>query len=82
MLLAVLDQFDHRWDTLLSAGFEPLAEVYRQQCFLTGKTVAIQQSAGGPLVGVCRGIDERGLLRLLSETGERAVASGTVLRWE
>jgi len=31
VLLAVLDQFDHRWSTLLSDGFAPLAEEYRQR---------------------------------------------------
>ena len=82
VLVAVLDQFDHRWSAFVSEGFAPLANEYRQRCFLTGKTVTIQQPAARPLLGVCRGIDDRGCLRLRSETGEIAVASGTVQKWE
>jgi biotin-(acetyl-CoA carboxylase) ligase len=81
-LLAVLDQFDHRWGALVSQGFAVLAEDYRRRCFLTGKTVTLQQPAARPLIGLCRGIDDRGCLRLASEVGEVAVASGTVQKWE
>jgi BirA family biotin operon repressor/biotin-[acetyl-CoA-carboxylase] ligase len=82
VLLAVLDRFDHRFSQLLAASFEPLAGDYRCRCFLTGKTVTIEQPGGYSLVGLCRGIDDRGRLRLWTENGEHAVASGTVLRWE
>jgi len=82
VLLAVLDQFDHRWGMFLSGGLTPLVEEYRQRCFLTGKTVTIQQPASQLLAGVCRGIDNRGFLLLRGETGEFTVSSGTVQRWE
>ena len=81
VLLTVLDQLDHRWNMLLENGLGPLAVEYRQRCLLTGKTVTVQQAGGKLLVGMCRGIDDRGLLRLHSETGELAVASGTILKW-
>jgi BirA family biotin operon repressor/biotin-[acetyl-CoA-carboxylase] ligase len=82
VLLAVLDQFDYRWRGLLDEGFAALAEAYRDRCFLTGKTLTIDQPGGGQVVGACRGIDDGGLLRLHTEAGEQRIASGTVLRWD
>jgi BirA family transcriptional regulator, biotin operon repressor / biotin---[acetyl-CoA-carboxylase] ligase len=82
VLLAVLDQFDHRWRGFVDVGFARLAAAYRDRCFLSGKTLIIEQPGGQQRVGVCRGIDDQGLLRLLTETGEQRIASGTVLRWD
>jgi biotin-(acetyl-CoA carboxylase) ligase len=80
--LAVLDQFDRRWSELVESGFEAVAGEYRRRCFLTGKTVTIEQPGGRQVVGVCGGIDEEGLLAVRTERGEERVASGTVARWE
>jgi birA, biotin-[acetyl-CoA-carboxylase] ligase region len=82
VLLAVLDHLDRRWNQLLDRGFAPLAEIYRRRCFLTGKTVAIQQPGGEKLLGLCRGIDDEGVLRLHGLTGEQRVRSGAVVAWE
>jgi biotin-(acetyl-CoA carboxylase) ligase len=82
VLLAVLDQFDRRWSELLEDGFEAVAAEYRRRCFLTGRTVTIEQPGGRQVVGVCRGIDDDGLLLVRAESGELRVASGTVARWE
>jgi BirA family biotin operon repressor/biotin-[acetyl-CoA-carboxylase] ligase len=81
-LLAVLDYFDHHWSILLNGGFALLAAAYRDRCLLTGKAVTIEQAGGQSLVGLCRGIDETGALRLCSERGEQQVVSGSVTRWD
>jgi biotin-(acetyl-CoA carboxylase) ligase len=81
-LLAILDHFDRRWRELLATGFAPLSDAYRSRCFLTGKTIAIEQPGGQKLVGVCRGIDDAGELRLADLAGELRVRSGSVLSWE
>jgi biotin-(acetyl-CoA carboxylase) ligase len=67
---------------LVEGGFEAVAEEYRRRCFLTGMAVTIEQPGGRQVVGVCRGIDEEGLLRMHTASGEVRVASGTVARWE
>jgi BirA family biotin operon repressor/biotin-[acetyl-CoA-carboxylase] ligase len=81
-LVTLLDHFDRRWSALLAGGFAPLAAAYCERCFLTGKSVTIQQPGGGTLVGHCRGIDDEGVLRLYGLGGELRVRSGTVVRWE
>jgi len=81
-LVSTLDHFDRRWTELLTGGFAPLAVAYRQRCFLTGKTVMIQQPGGATLVGMCRGIDDDGVLGMRTFAGEQRVRSGSVLRWE
>jgi len=82
VLLAVLDHLDRRWNELLDRGFAPLASIYRQRCFLTSKTVTIQQPGGEKVVGLCRGIDDEGVLRLHGMGGEQRVRSGAVMAWE
>jgi BirA family transcriptional regulator, biotin operon repressor / biotin---[acetyl-CoA-carboxylase] ligase len=82
VLLAVLDQFDRRWSELIDGGFVPLAAEYRERCYLTGKTVTIEQPGARQVVGACQGIDEAGLLVLRTETGEQRLSSGSVVRWE
>jgi BirA family biotin operon repressor/biotin-[acetyl-CoA-carboxylase] ligase len=82
VLIAVLDHFDRRWTELLAGGFAPLAAAYRERCFLTGKTVTIEQPGGQQVVGLCRGIDDEGVLRLHGLAGEQRVRSGSVVRWE
>jgi BirA family biotin operon repressor/biotin-[acetyl-CoA-carboxylase] ligase len=80
-LLAILDHWDRRWHELLHDGFAPLADEYRRLCFLSGKTTTIHQPGEHSIVGLCRGIDDLGALRLQTEGGECRVLSGTVASW-
>jgi BirA family biotin operon repressor/biotin-[acetyl-CoA-carboxylase] ligase len=82
VLLGVLDELDRRWSELIESRFDEAAAVYRQRCLLTGKTVTIEQAGKAKIVGVCRGIDEQGQLRVQTERGEEAVASGSVASWD
>ncbi|HMC10641.1 MAG TPA: biotin--[acetyl-CoA-carboxylase] ligase [Pirellulaceae bacterium] len=82
VLLSVLDEFDRRWQELLDGQFEAAANVYRERCFLTNKTVTIEQPGGQRVVGVCRGIDDSGGLRVQTERGEETVVSGAVVGWD
>jgi BirA family transcriptional regulator, biotin operon repressor / biotin---[acetyl-CoA-carboxylase] ligase len=82
VLIDVLDEMDRRWRELLEGHFEEPATVYRERCFLTNKIVKIEQAGGSTIVGVCRGIDEWGRLRVHTECGEVAVVSGTVASWD
>ena len=68
-LESVLDAYPDQWhDTV---------EVYRRCCVLTGQIVHL--NAGSTRVdGVCRGIDDDGLLRIQSDQGLQTYASGTV----
>ena len=81
-LLTVLDQFDLRWRDLLANGFGPLTVPYRERCYLTGKTVTIQQSPAQTLVGFCRGVDDSGALHVQGLAGEHRVRSGSVVSCE
>jgi BirA family biotin operon repressor/biotin-[acetyl-CoA-carboxylase] ligase len=81
-LLTILDHFDHRWHSLLDDGFGNIAAEFRQRCLLTGKTVTIQPTIGPPLIGICRGIDDHGRLRVQTADQEIAVISGTISHWE
>ena len=82
VLIDVLDQMDRRWRELLEGHFEEPASVYRERCFLTNRIVRIEQAGGSTVVGVCRGIDALGRLRVHTECGEMAVVSGTVASWD
>jgi BirA family transcriptional regulator, biotin operon repressor / biotin---[acetyl-CoA-carboxylase] ligase len=82
VLVAILDQFDRRWQELLGSRFAPLAADFRQRCFLTGKAVTIEQPGGQALAGRCRGIDDEGVLRVQDLAGEHRVRSGAVVAWE
>ena len=82
VLLSVLDEFDRRWRELLDGRFDEAASAYRERCFLTGKTVTIGQPGGQTVVGVCRGIDNSGGLRVQTEQGEQSVVSGAVVGWD
>jgi BirA family biotin operon repressor/biotin-[acetyl-CoA-carboxylase] ligase len=81
VLLAILDEFDRRWQELLAYGFATAAASYRERCLLTGKNVRIQQSPVEIVEGVCLGIDHYGGLILRTFAGEKSFISGTVLDW-
>jgi len=82
VLLAVLDHFDLRWRELLYEDFAALASAYRERCFMTGKTLTLEQGGSQTLVGLCRGIDDSGALRLQTQSGARRVVSGSVISWD
>jgi len=82
VLIHVLDEIDRWWRELLEGCFEETASVYRGRCFLTNRIVRIEQAGGSTIVGLCRGIDALGRLRVHTERGEAAVVSGTVASWE
>jgi BirA family biotin operon repressor/biotin-[acetyl-CoA-carboxylase] ligase len=82
VLLEVLNQWDRRWSDLLADRFSEIALDYQQRCFLTGKTVSVLQPGCATLIGVCRGIDPSGALRLQGANGELTVVSGTILSWD
>jgi BirA family biotin operon repressor/biotin-[acetyl-CoA-carboxylase] ligase len=82
VLIAVLDEWDRRWNELLSCGFGPAADAYRERCFLTEKVVTIAQQDGTQMTGVCRGIDAYGGLIIRAASGETSVISGSVVAWE
>jgi BirA family biotin operon repressor/biotin-[acetyl-CoA-carboxylase] ligase len=82
VLLAILDRFEWRWQTLIEQGFASLVAPYRQRCFLTGRTLTVQTGPGDVVVGQCRGIDEEGKLQLATEQGLRTVVSGSIVAWE
>jgi BirA family transcriptional regulator, biotin operon repressor / biotin---[acetyl-CoA-carboxylase] ligase len=82
VLIAVLDHFDLRWRELLDGTFAQVAGAYRERCFLSGKTVTIQQPGEQTITGVCGGIDNCGALRLRTQHGEQGIVAGTVVRWD
>src|SRR5436309_2490775 len=55
VLLGVLDQFDRRWKELLEGRFDPVT-AFRERCYLTGKTVAVEQPGGQTTTGLCAGL--------------------------
>jgi BirA family transcriptional regulator, biotin operon repressor / biotin---[acetyl-CoA-carboxylase] ligase len=82
VLIAALDEMDRWWRELLEGNFVEAAAAYRERCFLTNKIVRIVQPGTSTIVGVCRGIDDFGRLRVQTESREVAVVSGTVASWD
>jgi BirA family transcriptional regulator, biotin operon repressor / biotin---[acetyl-CoA-carboxylase] ligase len=82
VLVAILDQFERRWSELLEEGFAAMAAEYRQRCFLSGRTVTVEQPGGKRIVGLARGIGDDGALLLATETGPMRVVAGSVAAWE
>jgi BirA family biotin operon repressor/biotin-[acetyl-CoA-carboxylase] ligase len=81
VLLAILDRLDENWTRLAREDFSGLASCYRERCFLTGRVLKVA-SGGETMIGKCRGIDDGGALVLVTESGSRAVISGTIQSWE
>ena len=82
LLISILDHFDRRWGELLAADQDALIAAYRERCFLTGRTVTIEQAGASRHVGTCHGLDQQGRLLLQTEHGRISIASGTVVGWE
>jgi biotin-(acetyl-CoA carboxylase) ligase len=82
VLISILDQFERRWQQLLARDDEALLADYRERCFLTGRTVTLEQPGERRLVGACDGIDGQGRLLLRTPDGLVAASSGTVAAWE
>ncbi len=81
VLLSVLDRFELRWSELVAGKFTELASAYRRRCFLTGQTITVN-TGSERLVGICRGIDNRGALVLATEAGPRTIVAGSIDTWE
>ena len=62
---------------LLAGRLQSAAAAYRERCFLTGKTVTIEQPGGQTVVGLCDGMDDAGALRLHTEQGEQKIVTTT-----
>lgn len=82
VLITIIDHFDRRWHELLAANHEALLAAYRQRCFLTGRTITIEQPGATRHIGICHGLDPQGRLILQTEHGRQPIASGTVVSWE
>jgi BirA family biotin operon repressor/biotin-[acetyl-CoA-carboxylase] ligase len=81
VLLAVLDRLDLRWGELAGERFAALAGHYRSRCLLTGRTLTVHSGAER-LLGRCRGIDDRGALVLVTESGLQSIVAGSIEAWE
>jgi BirA family biotin operon repressor/biotin-[acetyl-CoA-carboxylase] ligase len=81
VLLSVLDEFERRWSELVACGFAPAATVYRERCFLSGKTIEVEQRDGSRVSGLSRGIDEYGRLLIWTPSGLKSLISGSVVGW-
>lgn len=64
-----------------AADMASISNRWRERCLLTGHTVQLQ-SGQETITGRCLGIDESGSLVLQTESGRRAVVSGSVVGWE
>lgn len=82
VLLEILDRLESRWQQFLMGHVDDLLAAYRQRCFLTGKTVTLEQPGGQRVLGICHGLDARGQLLLRTPLGLREFVSGTVVAWE
>ena len=61
----------------LAENSQQLISNYRQHCYLTGKTVCVENGAKVAL-GSCLGIDDDGSLRIQTENGEQRFLAGSV----
>lgn len=88
VLIVVLNDLAERL-AMIRDDVSHLADLWRERCFLQGRTVQIQlnQNHGHPdelglagLTGVCQGIDDDGALLLQTETGVVRCFGGTVAK--
>lgn len=83
VLIYVL-QWLAKYLTLVSSDVSELADMWRNRCFLQGRTVQIQMGQLGAgsdrFTGVCQGIDDDGALLLQTENGLVRCISGVVSR--
>ncbi len=82
VLVSVLRSLGSRWDWYAgqaTSGPQPagLAQAWAPYCLLTGRAIEVTLGAER-IVGVCAGVDDRGVLRLATPQGERAIVSGIV----
>jgi len=78
LLASTLAHLEHSYEVLLSGGFEKLRERYCQLHFTQGKLVEVTIDSES-IVGVVKGLDEKGALILQLKDGvETTIISGTV----
>lgn len=58
-----------------------LAQSWRARCFLTGRTVTLDDGVR-TLTGACQGIDDDGALRIYTEFGPQRCLAGTIRSYE
>jgi len=68
LLARVLYELESLWDDLLSRGFEPVAEMWREMSFTLGKTVKVEKK-DEILWGRAEDIDEHGCLLVRDQEG-------------
>ncbi|MGE0756726.1 MAG: biotin--[acetyl-CoA-carboxylase] ligase [Pirellulaceae bacterium] len=78
ILIAVLQRLQQLLRTLAGETW-PLADAWRQRCYLQGRTVQLD-SSGRLTTGVCQGIDDEGALLLLTDGGVQRCLGGVVSR--
>lgn len=79
VLTAVLGELEAHLRS--AADMTTINRRWAERCFLTGRTVKLK-SGNETIIGRCLGIDAAGGLVLQTESGRRAIVSGTVLGWE
>ena len=65
----------------LMSGDANWSEAFAARSLLTGRKVEID-SAGGPIEGICEGIDRDGALIVATPAGRERIVSGTVTRFD
>jgi BirA family biotin operon repressor/biotin-[acetyl-CoA-carboxylase] ligase len=80
VLLAILARFGD-WRSHLVNNERGLFERWRRRCLLTGKRVCLN-TGSRQVTGLCRGIDDAGLLVLSTPDGTERYLSGTIVSFE
>jgi BirA family biotin operon repressor/biotin-[acetyl-CoA-carboxylase] ligase len=80
VLLAILARFGD-WRSHLVNNERGLFERWRTRCLLTGKRVCLN-TGSRQVTGLCRGIDDAGLLVLSTPDGTERYLSGTIVSFE
>lgn len=80
VLVALLRRIDHDLSALAAAD-PGLPNRWRRLCYLTGRSVAVNDGTRS-IAGTCLGIDDDGALRLQTEAGPRRFFGGVVELFE
>ncbi len=79
LLAQVLHELESLWDELLSRGFEPVAEMWREMSFTLGKIVKVEKREG-IVLGQAEDIDDQGCLLVRDQEGRiHRVTHGEVI---
>ena len=79
ILAGILLRVEELWNRLLSDGFEPIADAWREASVTLGRLVGVEKE-GGVIVGRAKDIDEEGALLLTDQGGHfHRITYGEVL---